>query len=162
MNGNDAAFNSRVYLFNPSASAGAVTVRVFTLPLAGGLAQELTGTPGDLGNPGSQIGTQRQVGRRHPDTSGDPTSLYDQRRQPDTGVYDSGSRCARCCPSLLFQLCLWRLSAAGDSFHLERKSHGFGCQLHERQQRGFQLACLFVEPVTERRKRDGARLHSAP
>jgi hypothetical protein len=43
MNGNNAEFNSRVYLFNPSASAGEVTVRVFTLPLTGGTAQELTG-----------------------------------------------------------------------------------------------------------------------
>jgi len=49
MNGNDAALNSRVYLWNPSASAGAVTVRVFTLPLRGGTAQELTTTPLDLG-----------------------------------------------------------------------------------------------------------------
>ena len=48
-NGNNDAFNSRVYLFNPSASAGAVTVRVFTLPLTGGLAQELTATPLPLG-----------------------------------------------------------------------------------------------------------------
>jgi len=44
-NGNNSAFNSRVYLWNPSSSAGEVTVRVFTLPLAGGLAQELTATP---------------------------------------------------------------------------------------------------------------------
>ena len=44
-NGNNTAFNSRVYLWNPSSSAGEVTVRVFTLPLAGGLAQELTATP---------------------------------------------------------------------------------------------------------------------
>ena len=49
MNGNDEALNSRVYLWNPTASAGAVTARVFTLPLAGGAAQELTGTPIDLG-----------------------------------------------------------------------------------------------------------------
>ncbi|MCH7803696.1 MAG: hypothetical protein IH937_06400 [Acidobacteria bacterium] len=49
VNGNDAAFNSRVYLFNPSASAGAVTVRIFTLPLSDGTAQELTGAPLDLG-----------------------------------------------------------------------------------------------------------------
>ena len=48
-NGNNAAFNSRVYLWNPSSSAGEVTVRVFTLPLAGGLAQELTATPLPLG-----------------------------------------------------------------------------------------------------------------
>jgi hypothetical protein len=38
-----------VYLFNPSQSAGNVTVRVFTLPVTGGLAQELTGTPLALG-----------------------------------------------------------------------------------------------------------------
>ena len=48
-NGNDAALDSRVYLWNPSPSAGAVTVRVFTLPLSGGTAQELTGAPLDLG-----------------------------------------------------------------------------------------------------------------
>ena len=50
MNGNNAALNSRVYLFNPSQSAGDVTVRVFTLPLTGGLAQELTVTPFYLGS----------------------------------------------------------------------------------------------------------------
>ena len=44
MNGNNAEFNSRVYLFNPSGGAGEVTVRVFTLPLADGTVQELTGT----------------------------------------------------------------------------------------------------------------------
>ena len=53
-NGNDAAFDSRVYLFNPSQSAGNVTVRVFTLPLSGGLAQELTGGPLDLGPLGAR------------------------------------------------------------------------------------------------------------
>ena len=42
VNGNNAALDSRVYLWNPSPSAGNVTVRVFTLPLTGGLAQELT------------------------------------------------------------------------------------------------------------------------
>ncbi len=54
MNGNDAAFNSRVYLWNPSASAGDVTVRVFTLPLTGGFAQELTATPLNLGTLGAR------------------------------------------------------------------------------------------------------------
>ncbi len=49
LNGNDAAFNSRVYLWNPSTSPGEVTVRVFTLPLTGGLAQEMTNTPLSLG-----------------------------------------------------------------------------------------------------------------
>ena len=50
MNGNNDAFNSRVYLWNPSQSAGNVTVRVFTLPLAGGMAQELTVEPFSLGS----------------------------------------------------------------------------------------------------------------
>ena len=49
MNGNNGAFNSRVYLWNPSTSAGQVTVRVFTLPLTTGIARELTGPPLDLG-----------------------------------------------------------------------------------------------------------------
>ena len=54
MNGNDAAFNSRVYLWNPSLSAGSVTVRVFTLPLTAGVAQELTTAPLDLGTLGAE------------------------------------------------------------------------------------------------------------
>ena len=54
MNGNNEAFNSRVYLWNPSQSVGNVTVRVFTLPLRGGSAQELTGTPLDLGALGAR------------------------------------------------------------------------------------------------------------
>ncbi len=49
-NGNNTVLNSRIYLWNPSASAGDVTVRVFTLPLTGGLAQELTTTPLPLGS----------------------------------------------------------------------------------------------------------------
>jgi hypothetical protein len=53
-NGNNTTLNSRVYLFNPSASAGDVTVRVFTLPLTGGLAQELTTTPLPLGSLGAK------------------------------------------------------------------------------------------------------------
>jgi hypothetical protein len=54
MNGNDDAFNSRVYLFNPSASAGDVTVRVFTLPLKTGTPVELTLVPRSLGNLGAK------------------------------------------------------------------------------------------------------------
>ena len=50
MNGNNDAFNSRVYLWNPSTSAGNVAVRVFTLPLSGGTAQELPGSPLNLGS----------------------------------------------------------------------------------------------------------------
>ena len=54
MNGNDAALNSRVYLWNPSLSAGSVAVRVFTLPLTAGVAQELTTAPLDLGTLGAE------------------------------------------------------------------------------------------------------------
>ena len=54
MNGNNGAFNSRVYLWNPSESSGDVTVRVFTLPLTGGLAQELTTAPLNLGTLGAK------------------------------------------------------------------------------------------------------------
>jgi len=54
MNGNDAAFNSRVYLFNPSTSPGLATVRVFTLPLKDGIAQELTPEPLSLGMLGAR------------------------------------------------------------------------------------------------------------
>ena len=54
MNGNNDAFNSRVYLWNPSQCAGDVTVRVFTLPLTGGLAQELTVTPLFVGTLGAK------------------------------------------------------------------------------------------------------------
>ena len=54
MNGNNTAFNSRVYLWNPSESSGDVTVRVFTLPLTGGLAQELTAAPLNLGTLGAK------------------------------------------------------------------------------------------------------------
>jgi hypothetical protein len=45
--------NSRVYLFNPSQSAGDITVRVFTLPLRTGTAQAL-GTPLNLGSLGAR------------------------------------------------------------------------------------------------------------
>ncbi len=55
-NGNNAAFNSRVYLWNPSESAGEVTVRVFSLPLTGGSGQELTTTPLSLGTLGAKSG----------------------------------------------------------------------------------------------------------
>ncbi len=49
INGNNADLNARVYLFNPSESGGEVTVRVFTLPLIGGMAEELTAEPFNLG-----------------------------------------------------------------------------------------------------------------
>jgi len=54
MNGNDNAFNSRVYLWNPSTSSGNVTVRAFTLPLRGGTAQELISNPLFLGTLGAR------------------------------------------------------------------------------------------------------------
>ena len=54
MNGNTDTFNSRVYLWNPSTSPGNVSVRVFTLPVMGGLAQELTSSPLSLGTLGAR------------------------------------------------------------------------------------------------------------
>ncbi len=53
-NGNDSFVKSRVYLWNPSTSAGEVTVRVFTLPLSGGIHQERTSTPLNLGTLGAE------------------------------------------------------------------------------------------------------------
>ena len=50
MNGNTDFLKSRVYLWNPSPSPGAITVRVFTLPLTGGMAMELPGSPLNLGS----------------------------------------------------------------------------------------------------------------
>ena len=49
MNGNNAFLHSRVYLFNPTDTAGEITVLVFTLPLSSGVPQELTVTPLSLG-----------------------------------------------------------------------------------------------------------------
>ncbi len=54
VNGNNAAFNSRVYLWNPSPNFGELTVRVFTIPVAGGTSQELTDKPLHLGNLGAE------------------------------------------------------------------------------------------------------------
>jgi hypothetical protein len=53
MNGNNAFVNSRVYLWNSSANTGSLTVRVFTLPVTGGVPQELTNTPLNLGSLGA-------------------------------------------------------------------------------------------------------------
>jgi len=53
VNGNTDSFKSRVYLWNPSASNGNITVRVFTLPLSSGTTQELTTTPLFLGTLGA-------------------------------------------------------------------------------------------------------------
>ena len=49
MNGNNALFNGRIYLYNPSSSAGDIAVRVFTLPLSGASVQ-LGGATLDLGS----------------------------------------------------------------------------------------------------------------
>jgi len=49
LNGNTDFFRSRIYLWNPSASGGQVTVRVYTLPRADGQADELTPEPHPLG-----------------------------------------------------------------------------------------------------------------
>ncbi len=53
MNGNSSVLNSRIYLYNGSNQAGDVTVRVFALPISGGLRQELTVDPLNLGSLGA-------------------------------------------------------------------------------------------------------------
>ena len=129
LNGNNGAFNSRVYLWNPSTSAGQVTARVFTLPLTTGIARELTGPPLDLGTleARSALNLKPQTGRRYPHPSGNRTALYGRRGQSDTGVYDSSGPCARRGSGLFLRLCLRDLSDARDSLHFERKSDRFGC-----------------------------------
>ena len=59
-NGNNTTLSSRVYLFNPSQSAGDMTVRVFTLPPLTGTAQEL-GTPLKLGSLGARSAVNIKV-----------------------------------------------------------------------------------------------------
>jgi len=54
VNGNTDAFNSRIYLWNSSASGGDVAVRVFALPLIAGTPRELTITPLNLGTLGAK------------------------------------------------------------------------------------------------------------
>ncbi len=49
LNGNTDLLRSRIYLFNPSASDGNVTVRVYTLPPTDGQADELTTSPYPVG-----------------------------------------------------------------------------------------------------------------
>jgi len=61
MNGNNATLNSRVYLWNPSTSAGGMTVRVFTLPFSGGTAQKLTITPLNFGTLGPKSAVNLKV-----------------------------------------------------------------------------------------------------
>ena len=133
MNGNDAVFNSRVYLWNPSESAGSVTVRVFTLPLIGGTAQELTSTPLNLGTLGARsalniklaedILTPLGITLPYADNDGDLTLEFTIEAADVRGATQV----------LLFQCGLWHQSAAGDPLHLRRKSDRFGGQLHERQ-----------------------------
>ena len=61
INGNDDALNSRVYLWNPSASEGAVTVRVYTLPIREDTARELTTGPLPLTTLGARSGVNIKV-----------------------------------------------------------------------------------------------------
>ena len=56
LNGNTDFFRSRIYLFNPSASDGNVTVRVYTLPRTGDPAEELTNGPHPLGTLAARSG----------------------------------------------------------------------------------------------------------
>ena len=78
VNGNTDAFNSRVYLWNPSESDGNVTVRVFTLPLTGGLAQELTTrTTLNLGTLGAKSALNVKVAEDILDPLGITSALHE-------------------------------------------------------------------------------------
>ncbi|MCH7805381.1 MAG: hypothetical protein IH937_15040 [Acidobacteria bacterium] len=55
VNGNSALFSSRIYIVNPSGNAGNVTIRVFTLPIAGG-ANAQVGADLALGSLGAGAG----------------------------------------------------------------------------------------------------------
>ena len=151
-NGNNTVFNSRVYLFNPSVKTGGVTVRVFTLPLMGGLAQELTTAPLNLGPLGAKSALNVKVAEDilaplgitlpYTNNEGDLTLEFTIEVADVRGATQVFSS------SLAFgthpQLGLWHPPAPGDPVHLERKSDRFGCQLRERQLRCIQLACVSV------------------
>jgi len=101
-NGNNMVFNSRVYLFNASAKAGNVAVRVFTLPLMGGLAEELTTTALDLGILGAKSGRNIKLDEDILTPLGITPPLYERRRESNSGVNHSSRRCTRHQPGLFF------------------------------------------------------------
>ena len=157
VNGNDAALNSRVYLWNPSASAGEVTVRVFTLPQTGN--SSLLGTL-DLGSLQAESARNLKLAEDilaplgialpYVTDGGNLTLEFTIQAADARGVaqvFSSG-------------LCLRHLSDAGDSFHFERKSDRFGCQLCERKRRGVELTGLSVESLAKRRQCDRPSLHA--
>jgi hypothetical protein len=174
MNGNNTAFNARVYLFNSSNSAGDITVRVFTLPLSGGLAQELTSTPLNLGSLASKSAVNLKLaediltplGITPPYTTdgGNLTLEFTVQAGDVRGAAQvfSPSFAFGTGPGLLSQLCIWHLSPSGNPLHLHGKSHHPVCRVYERQQRSLQLARLSLEPFEQRRQCDGAGLHTPP
>ena len=118
MNGNDGAFNSRIYLFNSSQSAGECERPSLHAPPSRGYCPGTDYRTAGFGNFECPLGTQYQIGRGYPYAPANPTALHHRRRQPDLGVYDSSGWCARCHPGLLFRLCLWHLSPGGSSRNL--------------------------------------------
>ena len=79
MNGNNAALNSRVYLWNSSTAPGDVTVRIYSLPLDRWLGSA-TQCPTESRRPGSPISPQPQGGRRHPRSCRNYDALHERRR----------------------------------------------------------------------------------
>ena len=143
-NGNNTVFNSRVYLWNPSTSAGEVTVRVFTLPLDGGLAQELTPTPLPLGTLEARSALNIRLAENiltplgvllpYTTDGGNLTLEFTIQAADVTGD----------CSGFLFRLCLWHPTAPGDPGHLEWRSHGFGGQHYEWQQCGERSSRIYL------------------
>ena len=77
VNGNNGAFNSRVYLWNPSESSGGRDRPRFHASLDRRPSPGANRSTTQSRNSGSEIGTQRQGGRRYPGSSGNRSALHE-------------------------------------------------------------------------------------
>ena len=117
-NGNNTVFNSRVYLFNPSVKTGRVTVRVFTLPLRWGLAQELTTTPLELGSLGPKSGLNVKLVEDILTPLGITTPYTTDGGNLTLEFTIQAADVKGAAQVFLFRLWIWNLSIAGDPDHL--------------------------------------------
>ena len=130
LNGNDDVLHSRVYLWNPSLNAGAVTVRVFTLPLSG--ASALLGTL-NLGILQAESARNIKLAEDILAPLGIPLPYMDDGGNLTLEFTISGTQCARGCSGVQFQLSLWHLPAPGNSVRPWSGADRFGRQLSKRQ-----------------------------
>ena len=131
MNGNTDFFKSRVYLWNPSVSAGNVSVRVFTLEQTG--FSTLLGMV-DLGSLGPRsalnirledILDELSIPRPYETNNGNLTLEFTIGAEGVRGtaqVFDNS-----------LTLAFWHLPAPGGPLHLSRISNRSGCQFSKRQ-----------------------------